>query len=91
MTTRTKRKPRGPAAVSVGPETEYTDYHGFLKLFGVRRSTLSHVMETEPALKGASISLKGKDEVRGKRLYNVTIFRRWLESRAIASQAEGPK
>ena len=56
-----------------------------LELFGLRRSTTYHLANTEPELRGASISLKGEDEVRGKRLFNVPQFRRFLESKQIAS------
>jgi hypothetical protein len=85
MATKTKKKPRSPATVLVSPLTEWTDFHGILVLFGVRRSMLYHLVETEPELEDATISLKGKDETRGKRLFNVPKFRRFLESRVIAS------
>jgi hypothetical protein len=55
-------------------------------LFGLRRSTAYHLVETEPALKDASISLKGEHESRGKRLFNVQMFRRYLESRMGAAR-----
>jgi hypothetical protein len=79
-----ERKKRTPTATKVGLATEWTDYHGMLLLFGLRRTTTYHLVETEPALKGASISLKGEHEVRGKRLFNVPQFRRWLESKMVA-------
>jgi hypothetical protein len=82
--TQPTKKPRSPATVLVSPLTEWTDFHGMLMLFGVRRSTLYHLVDTEPELKDASISLKGKDEKRGKRLFNVPKFRRFLESRGSA-------
>jgi hypothetical protein len=67
--------------VKVSAVTEWTDYHGILELFGVRRSTAYHLVNHEPALKTASISLKGANEVRGKRLFNVPKFRAFLESK----------
>jgi|SRR5215472_5757354 len=79
-----KRRRRSPSAISVGPVTEWTDFSGILLLFGLRRSTAYHLVNNEPALKGASISLKGKSEVRGKRLFNVPKFRAFLESKMIA-------
>ena len=81
-----KKKPRGPSAIAVSPVTEWTDYHGILLLFVLRRSTAYHLVNSEPALKGASISVKGENEVRGKRLFNVPQFRQFLESKAIATQ-----
>jgi hypothetical protein len=76
-----KKKPRGPSTVSVGAETEYTDYHGILKLFGIRRSTAYHLVK-DGAFK--SISLKGENEKRGKRLFHVSSIRRFLNSRLLA-------
>jgi hypothetical protein len=67
--------------VVVGPATEWTDYHGILELFGLRRSTAYHLVNNEPALKGASISLKSEHEVRGKRLFNVPKIRQYLNSK----------
>lgn len=81
MTNKAKRKSRGPSAVSVGPETEYTDFHGLLKLFGIRRSTAYHLVE-EGVLK--SISLKHGEEKRGKRLFHVPTARQYLNSRLLA-------
>jgi hypothetical protein len=82
MTTKAaKRKPGGPVVVSVGPETEYTDFHGLLKLFGIRRSTAYHLVE-EGVLK--SISLKHGEEKRGKRLFHVPTARQYLNSRLLA-------
>lgn len=79
-----KQKRRSATATKVSPTTEWTDFHGILLLFGLRRSTAYHLVNSEPALRGASISLKGKDEVRGKRLFNVTKFRAFLESKQVA-------
>jgi hypothetical protein len=79
-------KKRRPTATKVCPTTEWTDFHGILLLFGLRRSTAYHLVNTEPALKGASISLKGADEIRGKRLFNVAKFREFLESKQIGAQ-----
>jgi hypothetical protein len=83
-----KRRPRRPSAVKVTAATEWTDYHGILELFGVRRSTAYHLCATEPMLKGASISLKSENEVRGKRLFNVAQFRRYLESKQRDGETE---
>jgi hypothetical protein len=79
-------KKRRPTATKVCPTTEWTDFHGILLLFGLRRSTAYHLVNSEPALKGASISLKGADEIRGKRLFNVAKFRAFLESKQIGAQ-----
>ena len=80
-----KRKPRSPAGTKVGRETEWTDFHGLMLLFGLRRTTAYHLVTSEPALKGASISLKSENEVRGKRLFNVAKFRAFLESKQLVS------
>jgi hypothetical protein len=80
-TNNTRRKKRSPAAVLVGPTSEFTDFHGLLLLFGLRRSTAYHLVNTEPALKGASISLRGEHESRGKRLFSVPLFRAYLKSK----------
>jgi hypothetical protein len=81
----TNKRKRGPTATKVCPTTEWTDFHGILLLFGLRRSTAYHLVNSEPALKGASISLKGANEVRGKRLFNVAQFRAFLESKQLVS------
>jgi hypothetical protein len=81
MTTKAKRKPRRPAVVRVSPVTEWTDFHGLLELFGIRRSTAYHLVE-EGVLK--SISLKHGDEKRGKRLFHVPTARQFLNSRLLA-------
>jgi hypothetical protein len=81
--TDTKKRPRSPSATLVAPVTEWTDFHGILLLFGLRRSTAYHLVETEPMLKGASISLKRENEVRGKRLFNVAKFRAFIESKQV--------
>lgn len=78
-------KKRRSTATKVCPTTEWTDFHGILLLFGLRRSTAYHLVNSEPALKGASISLKGADEIRGKRLFNVAKFRAFLESKQLVS------
>lgn len=80
---RTKKRPRGPAAVRVGPGTEWTDYHGVLELFGLRRGLAYHLMEIG-AIK--SISLKDEGERRGKRLFNVPSIRAYLNSRIKAGE-----
>jgi hypothetical protein len=81
-----RRSSRSPSTIRVSPVTEWTDFHGLLELFGLRRSTAYHLTQTEPALKDASISLKHANEVRGKRLFNVAKFRAFLESKQIATQ-----
>jgi hypothetical protein len=80
----TRKKPRAPSVVMVSPFTEFTDFHGLLVLFGLRRSLAYHLINNEPELKGASISLKGKGE-RGKRLFNVARFRKFLEAKLQAA------
>ncbi len=84
-TTTAKRKPRGPAAIRVGPNTEWTDFHGLLELFGIRRSLAYH-LDKEGVIK--SVSLKNEDEKRGKRLFHVPSVRKFLNSRL---EAEGMK
>jgi hypothetical protein len=84
-TTRGKKR-RGPSVTIVGPMSEWADFSGIQLLFGLRRSTTYHLCNSEPALKGASISLKGENEVRGKRLFNVSKFRAFLESKQIGAQ-----
>jgi hypothetical protein len=78
MTIKAKRKPRGPATVIVGPETEYTDFHGLLKLFGIRRSLANHLVE-EGFIE--SVSLAEEGEKRGKRLFYVPSARQYLNSK----------
>jgi hypothetical protein len=78
MTTKAKRKPRGPAVVRVSQVTEWTDFHGLLELFGIRRSLAYHLVE-QGVFK--SISLKDKGETRGKRLFHVPTARQYLNSR----------
>jgi hypothetical protein len=87
MTTRTpiKRRPRGPAAVRVGPNTEWTDFLGLQELFGIRRSLAYHLVE-EGALK--SVSLKQPGEKRGKRLFHVASVRQYLNARLSAVEGE---
>ena len=80
-----KRRRRGPSAVKVSSVTEWTGFDGLNELFGVRRSTAYHLCQTEPMLQGASISLKGEHETRGKRLFSVSKFRAFLESRQIGA------
>jgi hypothetical protein len=82
----TNKRKRGSTVTKVCPTTEWTDFHGILLLFGLRRSTAYHLVNSEPALKGASISLKGADEIRGKRLFNVAKFRAFLESKQVPSR-----
>jgi hypothetical protein len=83
MRTTAKRKPRGPAAVRVGPETEFTDFLGLQQLFGIRRSLAYH-LEEEGLLR--SISLKKPGEKRGKRLWHVPTARRYCNSLLAAGQ-----
>jgi len=80
MTTKVavKKKPRAPAAVTVSLHTEFTDFHGLLELFGIRRSTAYHLVD-EGAIK--SLSLKGDGEKRGKRLFDVASVREFLRSK----------
>jgi hypothetical protein len=84
-TNNTKRnhKKRSPAVVLAGPVSEWVDSRGLQLLFGLRRSTAYHLIATEPGLKGASISLKGEHESRGKRLFSVPIFRAYLKSKQV--------
>jgi hypothetical protein len=72
-----KRRPRGPAAVRAGPNTEWTDFHGILELFGIRRSLAYHLAKEGLII---SRSLKHGGEKRGKRLFNVPSVRRYLNS-----------
>jgi hypothetical protein len=81
---RPRKKPRSQSSILVGPETEWTDWLGIQLLFGLRRSTLYHVVNTLPELKNASVSLKGPGEERGKRLFHVPSVRAYLNSRISA-------
>jgi hypothetical protein len=79
----TKRKKRPSTPVTVSAASEWTDGSGILELFGLRRPTAYHLCQTEPMLQGATISLKGANESRGKRLFNVRLFREFLNSKQI--------
>jgi hypothetical protein len=77
MTKQVRKKRRGPAEVRVSDITEWTDYHGLLEVFGIRRSTGYHLAE-EGVIK--SVSLRQPGEKRGKRLFNVPSIRSFLNS-----------
>lgn len=79
-----KRKPRSPAKVVVSPATEWTDYHGALELFGLRRSTL-YYLDKQGWIK--SVSRRNDKDVRGKRLFNVASIRELIAKRL--RQTEG--
>jgi hypothetical protein len=81
----TKKRPRGPATVRVGPNSEWTDYLGFQELFGIRRSLAYHLAQIG-AIK--SISLRESGEKRGKRLFHVLSARQYLNSRLLAEGQE---
>jgi hypothetical protein len=85
MTKQVRQKPRGPSEVRVSANTEWTDYHGLLELFGIRRSTGYHLAE-EGVIK--SVSLKQPGEKRGKRLFNVPSIRSFLNSQLQGEGAE---
>jgi len=74
----TKRKPRSPSAVLVSPFSEFTDYHGVLQLFGIRRSTCYHLFKAGLI---QSVSLAEGHEKRGKRLFCVPSIRAYLNSK----------
>src|SRR5262249_20984873 len=84
-------KSRGRSSpIKVSAHTEFTDHTGILELFGLRRTTVYHLCESEPMLKGAAISIKGtrKDgtpELRGKRMFHVPSFRKFFESKREAA------
>ena len=73
-----KSKPRSPSEVAVSAATEFTDYHGVLELFGLRRSTAYH-LANEGFIK--SVSLAEGSEKRGKRLFHVGSVRAYLNSK----------
>lgn len=73
-----KRKPKQPTATTVSIHTEWTDHHGILELFGLKRSTAYHLTNVGLI---KSISLREGDETRGKRLFNVRSIREYLNSR----------
>ena len=73
----TKAKPRSPSEVSVSAATEWTDFHGVLELFGLRRSTAYH-LDAEGLIK--SVSLAEHGEKRGKRLWDVDSLRAYREA-----------
>jgi len=79
-----QQKARPSSHVTVSTATEWTDQSGILELFGLRRPTLYHLCKTEPQLRGATISLKSKSELRGKRLFHVGKFRAFLKSKQVA-------
>jgi len=81
----TKAKPRSPSEVSVSAATEWTDFHGVLELFGLRRSTAYH-LDAEGLIK--SVSLAEHGEKRGKRLFHVPSIRAYLNSKL---EKEQPK
>lgn len=74
----TKVKPRSPSGVVVSAATEFTDYHGVLELFGLRRSTAYH-LDRQGLI--TSVSLKENGEKRGKRLFYVPSIRAYLNSK----------
>ena len=76
------KRPTTP--LPVGAFTEWTDVGGLAQLFGLRKGTAYGLINNEPALADASISLKKPGESRGKRLFNVAKFRAYLESKLIA-------
>jgi len=90
MTTQTqiKTKPRSPSEVSVSPVTEYTDFHGVLQLFGLRRSTANH-LANEGFIR--SISLAEGGEKRGKRLFHCESIRTYLDSKLPVHAKNGGK
>ena len=77
----TKAKPRSPSEVSVSAATEWTDFHGVLELFGLRRSTAYH-LDAEGLIKSVSLA------ERGKRLFHVPSIRAYLNSKL---EKEQPK
>ena len=79
-----KKRPRSPAAVRVGPATEWTDYHGVHELFGLRRGLTYHLVDIG-AIK--SISLKDQGETRGKRLFHVPSIRAYLDAKLTGGQS----
>ena len=72
------KKPRSRSEVAVSDATEWTDYHGILLLFGLRRSTAYH-LSNEGLIK--SVSLREENENRGKRLFHVASIREYLNSK----------
>jgi hypothetical protein len=76
----TKSKPRSPAGVAVSTSTEFTDYHGILELFGLRRTTAISLVN-----KGLIRSISLGEERRGKRLFHVESVREYLNSKLAAS------
>jgi hypothetical protein len=64
--------------VVVSSATEWTDHHGILELFGLRRSTAYH-LDNEGLIK--SVSLAEHGEKRGKRLFYVPSIREYLNSK----------
>jgi hypothetical protein len=84
-----KRKPRSRSSVSVGPETEITDFHGVERLFGLRRSMAYHIcQEAEKQGIQLSISLKNEGEKRGKRLFLVPKIRQFLLSKVETAEVK---
>jgi hypothetical protein len=69
--------------VAVSAATEWTDYHGVLELFGLRRSTAYH-LDSEGLIK--SVSLAEHGEKRGKRLFHVPSICEYLNSKLESQQ-----
>jgi hypothetical protein len=85
MNNNNRRKRRAQSATKVSTATEFTDFHGLLELFGLRRTTALQLIKAEPELKAATISLKSNGKKRGKRLFHVAKIRRWLEAKMLMS------
>jgi hypothetical protein len=79
----TESKPRSPSGVAVSAATEWTDFHGVLLLFGLRRSTAYH-LSNEGLIR--SVSLRHANEKRGKRLFHVPSIREYLNERLDAAE-----
>ena len=86
MTEQIQSKPRSPSEVAVSAATEFTDYHGVLELFGLRRTTAYH-LSNEGLIK--SVSLAEGGEKRGKRLFHVESIRAYLNSKLPVNAKNG--
>ncbi len=91
MTIAAKKRPRAQSSVIVGLESEWTDYRGVQMLFGIRRSLAYHLAKlgVVKSISVLSPTKQGKRKSeRGKRLFHVHSFRRYLNSKI---EAEGQR
>jgi hypothetical protein len=67
--------------LQVSEATEVTDATGMNTIFGLRKGTLYNLLAEVPELRDATISLARDGRQRGKRLFVVGEFRKFLNAR----------